>query len=405
MQVELLHLSVYKIHTLSLVYALTNMMKLYQFKLLLFLLLNIVNATLSISFPAFSPGIVKPLESKWLKRLEKFKKGLEATDPLWSNEIIQDKVEDYKEKKMWDKIKLPPPSQLPSSPPSQLPKHVQGLDHIKQYLHDFGYLEQSGPFNNTPDQETLLAIKTYVQYFNIQAFDQLLPHIALPRCGVPDMNLKYGFTNDIPFSYPKGNQWFPKGTKNLTYCFAPENEIPLNMTNVLRNALTRWSNTTRVLNFTETKSYHDANIKILFYNMTYGDGIDDVVVGGTLIGLDSANLTSGLILLDATKYWALPTEDGGLDLETAAMHQIGHLLGLEHSSDNKSIMYPTILPSQRRKVQITDSDNLAIQKLYVSTLKANASSDDSSGCVKLFGSSSSLFISLSIVFAFVAVLY
>jgi len=351
-------------------------MKLYQFKFLLFLLLIIVNTTLSISFPPFSPQFVKPLE--------KFKKGLEAADFLW-DKVIKDKFEDSKEETL-DKIK--------PSPPLQLPKHVQGLDQIKQYLYDFGYLEQSGPFNNTPDQETISAIKAYQKYFNIQA-NQIAAHITLPRCGVPDINLKYDFTNDISF---------PKGTKNLTYGFAPGNEIPLDMTNVFRKALTRWSNTTRVLNFTETKSFDDADIKIVFYNMTNDDGIYDVVVGGTLIKLDSANVKSGLIILDITKHWVLPTEDGEFDLETAAMHQIGHLLGLEHSSDNKSVMYPTILPSQQRKVQITDSDNLAIQKLYSSSTKANANLDDSSGCFKLFGSSSSLFISLSIVFAFVPLL-
>lgn len=368
----------------------TNMMKLYRFELLLFLLLIIVNTTLSISFPTLSPGVVKPLE--------KFAKGIrsEGFDTLWNKamEKLEDKLKDSKEQKILDKIK--------PSPPSQLPKDIQGLYRIKQYLYDFGYLKQSGPFNNTPDQETFLAVKTYQQYFNIQVTGQILPHMALPRCGVPDMNFNYGFTNDI--SFPKGNQWFPKGTKNLTYGFAPENEIPLNVTNVFRKALTQWSQTTRVLNFTETKSYDDADIKIVFYNMTNDDGINDAVVGDTLIKLDSTNVKTGLIRLDATKYWALPTEDGEFDLETAAMHQIGHLLGLEHSSDNKSIMYPTILPSQKRKVQITDSDNLAIQKLYSSSTKANANSDDSSGCFKLFGSSSSLFISLSIVFAFVALL-
>ncbi|XP_003613412.3 metalloendoproteinase 1 [Medicago truncatula] len=371
------------IDTLSYVCSLTKMMKLYQFEFFLFLLI-IVNTTLSSSFPTLS---------QFAKPLEYIKKTTEAADYIWDKKIKK-LVEDLKDKNL---------KNIKPSLPSQLPKY-KGVDQIKQYLSDFGYLEQSGPFNNTLDQETVLALKTYQRYFNIQqdTLSEILQHIALPRCGVPDRILKYNLTNDI--SFPKGNQWFPKGTKNLTYGFDPRNKIPLDMTNVFRTALTQWSNTTRVLNFTETKSYDDANIKIGFYNITDDDGINDVAVGFTFIVLDSTNVKSGFITLDATKYWALPTEHRGFDLETAAMHQIGHLLGLEHSSDNKSIMYPTILPSHQKNVQITDSDNLAIQKLYSSSTKANANSDDSSGCFKLFGSSSSLLISLSIVFAFVALL-
>ncbi|KAL2662173.1 hypothetical protein AAZV13_02G025500 [Glycine max] len=54
--------------------------------------------------------------------------------------------------------------------------------------------------------------------------------------------------------------------------------------------------------------------------------------------------------------WSLPSEneslsweDGVLDLESAAMHQIGHLLGLDHSNKEDSVMYPNVLPWQQRK--------------------------------------------------------
>ncbi|KAK7407291.1 hypothetical protein VNO78_09083 [Psophocarpus tetragonolobus] len=262
------------------------------------------------------------------------------------------------------KRKFPPPK--PNTPPKQ----ITGLSIIKKYFSNFGYLQSDGPFNDNVDEETISAFKTYQQYFNLQVTgylnDETFQLISLPRCGIPDMNFNYEFIDN--FSWPKeGNQWFTK--TNLTYGFVPASEISLNMMQVLRRAFTRWAQAVGVVSLTET-TYEDADINVGFYN--FGNNVWDEVLGRSFIRLEpSHNVTTGEIQLDATEIWGLPSEsdsvlwgDGVLDLESAAVHQIGHLLGLDHSNEEDSVMYPYVLPSHPRKVELSHSDMVNIQKPY-----------------------------------------
>ncbi|KAG5059323.1 hypothetical protein JHK87_000352 [Glycine soja] len=275
---------------------------------------------------------------------------------------------------------------------------------IKDYLSNYGYIESSGPLSNSMDQETIIsAIKTYQQYFSLQPTGKLnnetLQQMSFLRCGVPDINIDYNFTDDN-MSYPKaGHRWFPN--TNLTYGFLPENQIPANMTKVFRDSFARWAQASGVLNLTET-TYDNADIQVGFYNFTYL-GIDIEVYGGSLIFLQPDSTKKGVILLDGTnKLWALPSENGRLswvegvlDLESAAMHEIGHLLGLDHSNKEDSVMYPCILPSHQRKVQLSKSDKTNVQHQF-------ANVEDSAGHVGRLGVS--LITTLSLGFAYLLLL-
>ncbi|WVZ10022.1 hypothetical protein V8G54_014552 [Vigna mungo] len=237
---------------------------------------------------------------------------------------------------------------------------------LKEYLSNFGYLPSSDSFNNTVDQQTLSAIKKFQESFNLPVTADILKLISLPRCAVPDMNFHYGFSQDV--SWPKArHRWFRK--TNLTYGFLPESEVEPNAIKVFKSAFTRWADATGFLNLTET-TYDDADIKVGFY--TFSDVLVGDLYGFSLITQNpQSNVKTAEIKLNDILFWALPSEkgdlsakDGVLDLESAAMHQIGHLLGFDHSFMHDSIMYPYILPSQERKVELSDSDKNNIKKQY-----------------------------------------
>ncbi|KAL4373344.1 hypothetical protein HN51_007263 [Arachis hypogaea] len=172
----------------------------------------------------------------------------------------------------------------PPPPPGAPEEKIQGLHLVKQYLNDYGYIQDSDNYTDLMDQDTVSAIKTYQTFFNLNVTgyldDETLQQLSLFRCAVPDVNVNYSLSPTNNVSWPKGKNWFSNRT-NLTYGFLPQSDIPENFTAVFKNSFKRWSDAiTPVLNLTLTETrYDDADIKIGFYifnNMTVGN---EVVAG------------------------------------------------------------------------------------------------------------------------------
>lgn len=154
----------------------------------------------------------------------------------------------------------------------------------------------------------------------------------------------------------------------LTYAFSPENIIHnlslLDIRKAFKRAFSRWASVIPV-SFVEAEDYGFADIKIGFYTGDHGDGEPFDGVLGVLA--HSFSPQSGRLHLDAAETWAVDFETErsavAVDLESVATHEIGHLLGLSHSSVKEAVMYPSLKPRDKR-AELNVDDMKGVQSLY-----------------------------------------
>jgi Matrixin len=70
---------------------------------------------------------------------------------------------------------------------------------------------------------------------------------------------------------------------------------------------------------------------------------------------------AGDLHFDTSETWTTTAADGGLDLETVALHELGHCLGLGHCRDPESIMWPVYKTLQH---EITSADQRELERQY-----------------------------------------
>lgn len=154
----------------------------------------------------------------------------------------------------------------------------------------------------------------------------------------------------------------------LTYALSPNNLINYlkisDIRTVFHRAFSRWGSVVPI-SFNESDDYGFADIRIGFYLGDHGDSEPfDGVLG---ILAHSFAPESGKLHLDASERWSVNLDSElskvAVDLESVVMHEIGHVLGLAHSSVKEAIMYPS-LSARERRVELKIDDVKGIQRLY-----------------------------------------
>ncbi|GLJ20534.1 hypothetical protein SUGI_0373610 [Cryptomeria japonica] len=260
----------------------------------------------------------------------------------------------------------------------------KAMPNLKHYFQKFGYLSIPDGENATEefDEMTESAVNMYQQNFGLKVTGKLdqqtVTQLMTPRCGREDVingttvmwrknggNFSYGTKH---YTYFTGTPRWSVNRRHLTYAFDPDNEVTeitqTEMQTVFASAFQRWA-AVIPLTFTETDDFSSADITIGFFYGSHGDGNPFDGVGGVL-GHSFAP-EDGRLHLDGAESWTVNLESNSpmtaIDLESVATHEIGHILGLGHSSIQEAIMYPSI-PAQTIKVDLQNDDVEGVQGLY-----------------------------------------
>ncbi|KAK4875143.1 hypothetical protein RN001_011565 [Aquatica leii] len=233
---------------------------------------------------------------------------------------------------------------------------VKENEDVINYLVRFGYVEKERSYNKDQVKEGL---KKLQQFFGLPVTgvvdDATLELIKKPRCGVPDI-----MTNHT--RYVIGSAGFNK--KSITYKFGRYSPkvSSASVDADVKFALGLWG-ASGGLTFSIANS--NADILLDFVTKVHNDPYPFDGPSGVLAhAFYPPTSYSGDVHFDEEENWKIMTAPStGIDFFSVAVHELGHSLGLDHSTVASAVMYPTYqyIPKSRG---LDNDDKLGIAAIY-----------------------------------------
>ncbi len=240
-----------------------------------------------------------------------------------------------------------------------------GFKPVQDFLQRFGYLRARTFRANQLDDATAEALTRYQQFHGLApsgAFDEKTrQQMTTHRCGVPDLAAS-GLRFSTRCSWPN---------PSLTFAFEDGTADTAGECQAVRKAFNTWA-AAAPLTFTEVAIAEHPDVVV---DWRPANDPDHSMVGGVLAHADfppsCSVITNTLpkpVHFDHSEHqWVNGAVSNGFDIETVALHELGHILGLQHSDVAGSVMFPSVASNFTKRV-LTADDLGGIRDLYPASL-------------------------------------
>lgn len=243
-------------------------------------------------------------------------------------------------------------------------KCLSALHTWKEYLVQFGYLNSQAMRSGSHMSQDAAskALTDFQMFVGLQPTGKMdeATHnmMTKPRCGLKDKHDFDGVYSRRKRFATLGETW---KKYDLSYTVETYPELPRSAVDEEINcAVAIWAAASTNLSFYQVPNREDADIRITFNDGDHNDAMP--FDGRGMVVAHAFRPPVGSIHFDSAEQWTIRCSEGQNLLGTA-VHELGHALGLDHSSIPASVMFP-FTKQYNPRLSLHEDDIRGIQALY-----------------------------------------